>query len=211
MRPTEKFSTVQGMKLTSCLFRKLSRKEKHFSPTECHLSSTQQCNSTLITTITKILQQKRKKKKNLPELNTLVNLSHIFLNWQRAGAGEHCCTVWQETKLNHVSTKTGTLNCNSCPGSIQCERTSFLSVFRGGFRLQIEIVTSIYKVLLNLAKFLWKSIKITTLLGQASLSLATLCSISTLQFNFHLKEKDQGDIFSSSKFRGRLKRSTEWK
>ena len=42
--------------------------------------------------------------------------------------GKHCCTVWQETKLNHVtSVKTDILNCNSGPGSIQCERTSFLA------------------------------------------------------------------------------------
>ena len=37
----------------------------------------------------------------------------------------------KKQKLNHmISMTTDTLNCNSCPGSIQCERTSFLaSVF----------------------------------------------------------------------------------
>ena len=44
--------------------------------------------------------------------------------------GNHCCTVWQETKLNNMMrVKTDTLNCNSGPGSIQCKRTSFLASF----------------------------------------------------------------------------------
>ena len=48
-----------------------------------------------------------------------------------AGVGrKHCCTVWQETKLKHVfSVKTDSLHCNSFPGSIQCERISFLPSF----------------------------------------------------------------------------------
>ena len=41
-----------------------------------------------------------------------------------------CCTVWQETKLNHeFSINTDSLNCSLFPRSIQCERTSFLASF----------------------------------------------------------------------------------
>ena len=43
---------------------------------------------------------------------------------------KHCCTVWQETKLNHeFSINTDSLNCSLFPRSIQCERTSFLASF----------------------------------------------------------------------------------
>ena len=76
--------------------------------TECHLSATQQSYSTLITAVTKILQQtKDKKTKNLPETDTLLSdNSHLsflcfFFFWtgRRMGeSGKRCCTVWQETK-----------------------------------------------------------------------------------------------------------------
>lgn len=70
---------------------------------------TQQSYSTLITAVTKILQQtKVKKTKNLPETDTLLsNNSHLlflfffFFFWtgRRMGeSGKRCCTVWQETK-----------------------------------------------------------------------------------------------------------------
>ena len=78
-----------------------------------------------------------KEKNRKTFLNLVVNLIHCFLHWQKVGGegggewGGYCRTVWQETKLEHVfSLKTGSLNCNSCPGSIQCERTSFPTSFK---------------------------------------------------------------------------------
>ena len=74
------------------------------------------------------------------------------------GGGEeevrkHCCTVWQETKLNHVIiVKTDTLNCNSCPGSIQCEGTSFLASFASSVTQAARKKISEY-----FQMFLWES------------------------------------------------------
>ena len=69
---------------------------------------TQQSYSTLITAVTKILQQTKVKKiKNLPETDTLLsNNSHFlflcfFFFWtgrKMGESGKRCCTVWQETK-----------------------------------------------------------------------------------------------------------------
>ena len=73
-------------------------------------------------------------------MHCIANLTDILFfalargtGW-RGGGGvvgrKHCCTVWQETKLNHeFSINTDSLNCNLFPRSIQCERTSFLASF----------------------------------------------------------------------------------
>ena len=76
-------------------------------------------------------------------MHCIANLTDILFfalargtGWRGGGGGgvgvgrKHCCTVWQETKLNHeFSINTDSLNCNLFPRSIQCERTSFLASF----------------------------------------------------------------------------------
>ena len=81
----------------------------------------------LITTITKVLQQTRKNTKTFLNLMQCIQPNSLFLWTGKVWVLKHFCTLWQETKLNHtISVKTDTLNCNLCPGFIQCERTSFL-------------------------------------------------------------------------------------
>ena len=76
-------------------------------------------------------------------MHCIANLTDILFfalergtGWRGGGGGggvvgrKHCCSVWQETKLNHeFSINTDSLNCNLFPRSIQCERTSFLASF----------------------------------------------------------------------------------
>ena len=69
----------------------------------------QQSYSTLITAVTKILQQTKVKKTKKPSWNWYTNVKQltpfilvcVFFNWtgRRIGeSGKRCCTVWQETK-----------------------------------------------------------------------------------------------------------------
>ena len=85
-------------------------------------------------------KQGKNRKTFLNLMHCIANLTQIvfFCTGKRqklvgggGGVGrKHCCTVWQETKLKHVfSVKTDSLHCNSFPGSIQCERISFLPSF----------------------------------------------------------------------------------
>lgn len=103
---------IKKVSWDSFIFIQLFSNKACSAHTECHLPATQQSDSTLITTVTKILQQtKGKKTKNLPETDTLLsnNSQLLFLcfvlfcffldSGRRMGeSGKRCCTVWQETK-----------------------------------------------------------------------------------------------------------------
>ena len=65
-------------------------------------------------------------------IHSAVKLTHTFLKLAKGGRVGKAFTLYgKKQKLNHASSvKTDTLKCHSCPGSIQCERTSFLASFQ---------------------------------------------------------------------------------
>ena len=72
-----------------------------FSHTECHLSATQQCNSTLITTITKILQ-----KLFLNLMHCSQYTSHFFSTGKGHYFTDTVALFGKKQKLNHMTSVT---------------------------------------------------------------------------------------------------------